>query len=153
MGSSKSIEIDLVKLKESVTVRDLQVEEKQASPEELKAQQVQLENIDIEGITEEEFLNKAAEKIGQIQKNPNKTLAKESFIKIFKYTGDYAKLKSRDVKAKAQTKRCEQFGKDHKKYLDALKATVAEEESAYEKSSMEMFDKLCITPECFERSQ
>jgi hypothetical protein len=80
-------------------------------------------------------------------------LSKESFIKIFKYTGDYAKLKSRDIKSKAQEKRCKDFGKDHKKYLDALKGTVSEEEQAYEKSSIEMFDKLCITPECFERSQ
>jgi hypothetical protein len=66
-------------------------------------------------------LNKAVEKIGQIQKTKNKTLSKESFIKIFKYTGDYAKLKSRDIKAKAQEKRCQDFGKDHKKYLEALK--------------------------------
>jgi hypothetical protein len=34
-----------------------------------------------------------------------------------------------------------------------LKDTVAEEEKAYEKSSIEMFDRLCITPEFFERSQ
>ncbi len=34
-----------------------------------------------------------------------------------------------------------------------MKATIAEEEKAYERSSMEMFDRLCITPEFFERSQ
>jgi hypothetical protein len=80
-------------------------------------------------------LNKAVEKILPIQKTAHKTLSKESFIKIFKYTGDFAKLKSRDVKAKAQEKRCGEFGKDARKYLDALKATVADEEQAYEKSS------------------
>jgi len=98
-------------------------------------------------------LAKAIEKIGVVQKTKNKTLSKDSFIKIFKYTGDYAKLKSKEVKQKAQQERCKEFGKDAKKYLEALKATVAEEEKAYEKSSQEMFDKLCITPEFFERSQ
>lgn len=80
-------------------------------------------------------------------------MTKECFIKIFKYTGDFAKLKSKDAKAKAQETRCKEFGGDPKKYLEALKATIAEEEKAYERSSMEMFDKLCITPEFFERSQ
>lgn len=112
-----------------------------------------VEHIDLDGITEEEFLNKAVEKIGTVQKTPQKTLTKECFIKIFKYTGDFAKLKSRDTKAKAQENRCKEFGGDPKKYLDALKATVAEEEMAYEKSSMEMFDRLSISPEFFERSQ
>jgi hypothetical protein len=36
MGCNKSIEIDLVKLRESITVLDRTVEEKQASPEEGK---------------------------------------------------------------------------------------------------------------------
>ena len=57
------------------------------------------------------------------------------------------------MKAKSQETRCKEFGKDPKKYLEALKATVAEEEKAYEQSSMEIFDKLCISPEFFERSQ
>jgi len=133
-----------------VTILDKQVVEKQASPDDIKPL---VENIDLEGITEEEFLNKAVEKIGTVQKTANKTLAKDSFIKIFKYTGDFAKLKSKEDKAKAQENRCKEFGKDPKKYLDALKDTIAEEEKAYEKSSIEMFDRLCITPEFFERSQ
>ena len=49
-------------------------------------------------ITDEEFLAKAVALILPIQKTLNKTISKESFIKIFKYTGDYAKLKSRDMK-------------------------------------------------------
>jgi hypothetical protein len=149
-GTGKAIEIDLAKLRESITVLDKQVVEKQASPDDIKPL---VEQIDLEGITEEEFLTKAVEKIGTIVKTPRKTLAKESFIKIFKYTGDFAKLKSRDVKAKAQEIRSQQFGKDPKKYLDALKATVAEEEKAYERSSQEMFDRLSISPEFFEKSQ
>jgi hypothetical protein len=150
MGTGRSIDIDLAKLREAITINDRQVVEKQASPEDVKPL---VENIDLEGITEEEFLNKAVEKIGTIQKTPQKTLTKECFIKIFKYTGDFAKLKSREAKSKAQENRCKEFGKDPKKYLDALKDTVAEEEKAYEKSSMEMFDRLCISPEFFERSQ
>lgn len=149
-GSRKSIEIDLTKLREAITIVDRVVEEKQASPEDIKPL---VEHIDLEGITEEEFLHKAVEKIGAITKTANKTLSKESFIKIFKYTGDFAKLKSRDAKQKSQENRCAEFGGDPKKYLEALKATVAEEEKAYEKSSQEMFEKLCITPEFFERSQ
>lgn len=65
------------------------------------ASQSLVENIDIDNITEEEFVKIAVEKILPIQKTPNKTLSKETFIKIFKYTGDYAKIKSRDLKIKA----------------------------------------------------
>lgn len=61
MGSGKSIEIDLDKLKEAITFKDAQVEEKNASNEDNKNQ---IENIDLDNITEEEFLNKAIEKIG-----------------------------------------------------------------------------------------
>ncbi len=150
-GSGRSIEIDLNKLREAITVLDKQVEEKDAS--QVESQKNQIENISLDNITEEEYLTKAIELIGTVQKTKNKTLSKESFIKIFKYTGDYAKLKSKELKQKAQENRCQEFGKDSRKYLEALKATVAEEEKAYEKSSQEMFDKLCISPEFFERSQ
>lgn len=148
-GSGKSIEIDLVKLREAITVSDKKVEEKEVVADKTPV----VENIDIDDITEEEYLAKAVEKIMPVKKTPNKTLAKDSFIKIFKYTGDYAKIKSKELKQQAQEKRAEQFGQDPKKYLEALKATIAQEEQAYEKASAEMFDKLCITPEMFERSQ
>jgi ElaB/YqjD/DUF883 family membrane-anchored ribosome-binding protein len=98
-------------------------------------------------------LKLATEKILPLQKTTNKTLSKESFIKIFKYTGDFAKIKAREIKAKAQERRSVEFGKDAKKYLEALKQTVQEEEQAYEKSSQEMFERLCISPDMFERSQ
>ena len=138
-------------MKEAITVVDTQVEEKVGSLEEKKT--TELESINLENITEDEFLNQAVSKIGAIQKTPSKTLSKESFIKIFKYTGDFAKLRSKEVKKKAQEKRVEYFGKDHKKYMEALKQSVNEEESAYEQASQIMFDKLCISPEMFERSQ
>jgi protein involved in temperature-dependent protein secretion len=57
--------------------------------------------IDISGdITDEEYLSKAVELIGDLKKNPNKTLQKDSFIKIFKYAGDFAKLKNKLIKGK-----------------------------------------------------
>jgi phosphoribosylaminoimidazole (AIR) synthetase len=37
--------------------------------------------------------------------------------------------------------------------LELLKEVIQEEEKAYEKSSTMLFDKLCISPEFFERSQ
>lgn len=119
-GSNKSIEIDLVKLRDAITIHDKKVEEKEV----VHSEKPLVEHIDTDNISEEEFLKIAIEKITPIQKTANKTLSKESFIKIFKYTGDFAKIKSRDLKAKAQEKRCQEFGKDPKKYLEALKQTV-----------------------------
>lgn len=58
-GSSKSIEIDLVKLREAITVSDKKVEEKEVVADKTPV----VENIDIDNITEEEYLNKAVEKI------------------------------------------------------------------------------------------
>jgi len=62
-------------------------------------------------------------------------------------------MKGRDLKKKAQEKRCEFFGKDHDKYLTQLKSAIQDEEKAYESASNIMFQKLEITPEMFERSQ
>lgn len=112
-----------------------------------------VEEIDISNITDAEFIAAAKTKIGEIQKNDKKLLVKDTFIKIFKYAGDYAKLKSKDIKAAAQARRCTHFGTDHKKYLEALQGTVLEEEKAYEASSVALFDELSISPEMFERSQ
>jgi len=47
-------------------------------------------------------------------------LVKDTFIKIFKYAGDYAKLRSKDIKAKAQEDRCTFFGSDHKKIFGSF---------------------------------
>lgn len=112
-----------------------------------------IEDIDIANMTEEEFVEKVHVLVGEVKKNDNKTLQKDTFIKIFKYTGDFAKLRSKDVKAKAQEERSVHFGIDHKKYLEALQKTVAQEEKVYEASSQIIFDKLNITQANFERSQ
>lgn len=58
-GSNKSIEIDLTKLREAITIHDKKVEEKEA----VHTAQNIVENIDIENITEEEFLKLAVEKV------------------------------------------------------------------------------------------
>jgi hypothetical protein len=73
--------------------------------------------------------------IGPLKKTKNKTLERESFMKVFKFTGEFAKFKSKAGKKALQEKRLENFGKDHKKYLAALKNAILEEEKAYETSS------------------
>ena len=126
-GTQKAIQIDLNKLKEAITFLDTTVEEKQAASPDLP----QIEEIDISDISEEDFLAKAIALIGDIKKE-NKILQKDTFMKIFKYTGDFAKIRSQEIKARAQADRCEFFETDHKKYLDALQQTVQEEEKVYE---------------------
>jgi len=101
--------IDLKKLKEAITFVDGAVEEKQASAED---HMTKLEEIDITTCTEEEFVEKAVAAIGDVKKNDNKTLTKDSFIKIFKYTGDFAKIRSKGIKAKAQEERMVHFDKE-----------------------------------------
>ena len=149
-GTDKSIVIDKKKLREAITIQDKPVVEKMASQEEAK--QPELPQISIE-LPEDQFLDKALEAIGPLKKTPRKTLEKESFIKVFKYMGDFNKRKTRELKKNAQAKRCEAFNTDAKVYMEALKAGVQEEEKAFEGSSRIMFDKLCITQECFERTQ
>jgi hypothetical protein len=60
-----------------------------------------IDEIDITNISEDDFVKKVVENIGEIKKNENKTLHKDTFIKIFKYTGDFAKLRSKGIKLKA----------------------------------------------------
>lgn len=62
-------------------------------------------------------------------------------------------MRCKELKEKGQKTRCEVFGKDAKKYLAELKSSIAEEEKAYESASQIIFERLCISPECFERSQ
>ena len=90
--------------------------------------------------------------IGTIQKTKNKTLTKESFIKIFKFTGDLARIKSKEIKKTAQAERVAAFNVSPKKYLELLKKSINDEENAYERSSQELFERLSISPEFFERS-
>merc|ERR1711912_85205 len=123
-GTSKAVQIDLKKLKEAITFIDGAVEERQASAED---HMTKIDEIDLSNITQEEFLEKAVTFIGEVKKNDDKTLTKDSFIKIFKYTGDYAKLRSKGTKTKAQLERVKFFDVDHQAYLKELQRTVQEE--------------------------
>ena len=70
-GTKKAVQIDLVKLREAITFLDNSVEEKQASAED---HMTKIEDLDINNLTEEEFVEKAIAAIGEIKKNDNKTL-------------------------------------------------------------------------------
>lgn len=118
IGSNKSITIDKQKLKEAITITDQPVVERQGHGSSTLAKD--LPSIPTEGITEEEYLEKAAEAIGEIKKTPKKTLDKDTFLKVFKYTGDFAKMKNKQLKVEGQDKRCEFFGKDAKEYLRVM---------------------------------
>ena len=150
-GTNKAIVIDLVKMRDCITFLDNSVEEKNASAEDYMTK---VEDIDMTDITDDAFIEKAVALVGEVKKNPsnNKCLSKDSFIKIFKYTGDFAKLRSQVFKQSAQVERCKHFNEEHKKYLEALQKTIQEEEKAYEQSSEIIFEKLSISPEMFERS-
>lgn len=94
-GTNKSIVIDKEKLKQAITIQDQPVVERQATGEDNK---IDIPNISTDGLSEEQFVEKAIEAIGTLKKTSHKTLEKESFIKVFKYTGDFAKLKNREMK-------------------------------------------------------
>ena len=98
------------------------MQERQAQPEDNK--QAELPAIDTTDMDEEGFLKAACEAIGTISKTPQNTLDKESFIKVFKYTGEFAKFKNTEIKRVAQAKRCEHFGGEPSAYLTALKANI-----------------------------
>jgi hypothetical protein len=110
-GTDKSIIIDKAKLREAITIQDKPVVEKMANQEENKQPELPVISTDL---PEEEFLEKAIEAIGTLKKTSSKTLVKESFIKVFKYMGDYNKMKTRDLKKTSQGKRCEAFSGEPK---------------------------------------
>lgn len=90
--------IDKQKLRDAITIQDTQVVEKMASSSDFK---LEMPQIDGKGLTEEQYLERAVEAIGPLKKTARKTLEKDSFIKVFKYTGEFAKMKCADLKAKA----------------------------------------------------
>ena len=94
-GSNKSIVIDKAKMREAITIQDAPVQERAAAPEDSKQE---LANITAEGLDEEGFLKAAVEAIGEVKKTPQNTLDQKSFIKVFKYTGEFAKFKNKEVK-------------------------------------------------------
>jgi hypothetical protein len=92
-GSNKSICIDKAKLKEAITIKEGPVKEVQVKEEK----KTEFETIPAD-LSEEDFVVAAVKAIGELKKTPKKTLDKESFIKVFRYTGDFAKLKGRELK-------------------------------------------------------
>jgi len=52
-------------------------------------------------MSDSDYLQKSAQIIGPVKKIQHNLLAKDTFIRVFKYTGDFAKLKSADLKRKA----------------------------------------------------
>jgi hypothetical protein len=96
-GTNKSIVIDKAKLKEAIMIQDAPVVERQATADDNKINFPQISS----DASEEEFLSQAIEAIGPLKKTARKTLEKESFIKVFKYTGDFAKKKNQSLKQAA----------------------------------------------------
>lgn len=90
--------VNLEKLKDAITISDGQVEESKGSGG--PAQSVAYEPIDTTGLSDEDFLNKARDKILPIKKN-GKNLHKETFVKIFHYTADFAKFQTAELKKKS----------------------------------------------------
>ena len=95
-GSNKSIVIDKAKMREAITIQDAPVQERQATPEDA-ARPADLPSIPTD-LDEEGFLKAAVENIGTVTKTPQKTLDKDTFIKVFKYTGEFAKFKNKELK-------------------------------------------------------
>jgi hypothetical protein len=56
-----------------------------------------LKNIDSD-LKEDEFLEETIKAIGEIKKTPKKLLEKETFVRVFKYVGDFAKYRSKSQK-------------------------------------------------------
>ena len=108
-GTQKSIVIDKAKMREAITIQDAPVQERQAQPEDAKSE---LPNIVATDLDDEGFLKATIDAIGTVTKTPKKTLDKDTFIKVFKYTGEFAKFKNAEMKRVAQERRCEHFGAD-----------------------------------------
>ena len=85
------------------------MQERQAQPEDAKSE---LPNIVAADLDDEGFLKATIDAIGTVTKTPKKTLDKDTFIKVFKYTGEFAKFKNAEMKRVAQERRCEHFGAD-----------------------------------------
>lgn len=96
VGSNKSIVIDKEKMRQAITIQDVAVDEKAAT-----ADKFELATLSAEDLGEEGFIKAAVEAIGEVKKTPQKTLEKETFVKIFKYTGDFAKFKNKEMKKMA----------------------------------------------------
>lgn len=80
---------------------------------------------EIKAESESEFFKEAIEQIGEVKRTPAGTLQKDCFIKVFKYTAQLAKLKTRAIKLESQKQRCLQFfNLDPQPYLQTLKQQI-----------------------------
>ena len=141
----------MAKLKDSITFLDSAVDERQASAED---NLTKCEDIDATGLNEEQFMAKAIELIGTIEKNDNKTFKKDTVIKMFKYCGDFSNFRQGDLKQMSQNRRVEFFEKkEWKAYFNSLTKSADEEKKLYDASFNMMFDKMNVTQANFERSQ
>jgi hypothetical protein len=141
----------MAKLKDSITFLDSAVDERQASAED---NLTKCEDIDATGLNEEQFMAKAIELIGTIEKNDNKTFKKDTVIKMFKYCGDFSNFRQGDLKQMSQNSRVEFFEKkEWKAYFNSLTKSADEEKKLYDASFNMMFDKMNVTQANFERSQ
>lgn len=84
-------------MREAITIKEGAVKEVQVKEEK----KTEMEAIKTDGLSEEQFMEKAIAAIGPLKKTAKKTLTKESFVKVFRYTGDFAKMKGRDLKRQA----------------------------------------------------
>lgn len=92
-GSDKAIQLDLEKLKDCITVEEIPIPKKEVKP----LTEAALNNIDT-NLKEDEFLEETVKAIGEIKKTPKKLLEKETFVRVFKYVGDFAKYRSKSHK-------------------------------------------------------
>jgi hypothetical protein len=90
-GTNQSVVIDLEKFKDCMTILDETVEEKDACHEDYVTK---IDEISSENVSEEEYLNKVVAAIGEVKENENGRLSKDMFIRIFKYTGDFGKMRA-----------------------------------------------------------
>ena len=120
IGSNKSMVIDKAKLREAITIQDAPVTEHAA--EEVKREE--MVSIDATGLDEAGFLQATVKAIGPVTKTPQNSLDKDSFLKVFKYTGEFAKFKNSEMKKTAQASRCQHFNGAADKYLEVLKANI-----------------------------
>ena len=96
IGCNKSVVIDKAKFREAITIQDSRVEERQGTAEDNKA--LEFTEINTEGLDDEGFLKATVDAIGTITKAADKTLDKDTFLKVFKYTGEFAKFKNGEMK-------------------------------------------------------
>ena len=97
LGMNKHIKVDKAKLREAITVGENNIEERESFP----SGKVECEEIPLSGIEEPEFLERVCSHVTDLELVGGKAtgiLSQDSFIKIFKYTNDLARLMDKNGK-------------------------------------------------------